>query len=430
MKREIAPEVTTNMDFKLMPYQVHQFANACMLYHFPYSDVAVSKIDFIFPAGSWYQTQALQSFFTAKMLTEGTSKKTDEQIALVLDEYGASLNVSVGKDNTVISLYCLNRTLDKVLPIVHELITDSCFPEKQLNNLLQNQKQEFIVNLERVSFLASRALDNTVWGNNHPYGRIAEIDDFDKINSYVLQEFFKTQYNFSECKIVWTGEFDIEKLKSIEKYFGYNDYKFSTNPNIDFSINENQESIKYIERPNAKQSAIAIGREFPLATHEDYIDLSFLNTILGGYFGSRLMKNIREDKGYTYGIGSGILTNLRSSKFFISTQVKAEHTNDTINEINKEIIKLQTEEVDDFELNLVKNYLFGNIMQTLDGPFSQSLFCIRAIEFKLNPQKRLDELSATIKNITKKQIIETANKYLNTNDLKYIITGKKQENTI
>lgn len=430
MKREIAPEIITNMDFKLMSYQVHQFDNGCMLYNFPYSDVAVSKIDFIFPAGTWYQTQAMQSYFTAKMLTEGTTKMSDEQIAIILDEFGASLNVSIGKDRTIVSLYCLNRNLDNLLPIVHEILTNSCFPEKQLNILLQNQKQEFIINLERVSFLASRALDNAIWGSNHPYGKIAEIEDFDKINSFVLSEFFKTQYNFNECKIVWTGEFDNDIFKKLENFFGREYYKFSSMQDIEHTNIKNERNSIYIEKENAKQSAIAIGCEFPLATHKDNIKLSILNTVFGGYFGSRLMKNIREDKGYTYGIGSGIITNLKSSKFYISTQVKAENTDDAIREINKEILRLQTEKIDDFELKLVKNYLFGNIMQTLDGPFSQSLFCIRAIDFKLNPKKRLDDMSLTIKNITKEELIETANQYLRIENLKYIIAGKKQENTI
>lgn len=424
MFREFAPEVTTNLDFELMEYYTHKFRNNCSLFHFPYSDFELTKVNFIFSAGKWQQSQSLVSYFTAKMLTEGTHKLTDEQIATQFDELGASIIINSGADDVNISICCINRNIEKALSLFHEIITNSCFPEKQLSIMLQNHKQEFLINLDRVSFIANREIYKAIYGIKHPYGKINEIDDYDKINSTLIFEFYKKHYCFDNCKIVWTGSLSNTNLHFLENHFGVT----TTNAQIsekNFLLNPNNKETIFIEKENVKQSAISIGKEFPLKTHKDFIKLSFVNTILGGYFGSRLMKNIREEKGLTYGIGSGIISNKKSSNFYISTQVNAENTILAINEIKNEIVKLQTELVDDFELELVRNYLFGIITQTLDGPFSQSQFCILAIDSNLNPKDRLRQIIEDFKNIDKQTIIELANKYLDIKTLKYIIVGKK-----
>jgi zinc protease len=170
-----------------------------------------------------------------------------------------------------------------------------------------------------------------------------------------------------------------------------------------------------------------LGRIVPGITHEDYFNLSIVNTILGGYFGSRLMRNIREDKGYTYGIGSQIVSYQDASYLLVSTQVKAEYTAETIIEINNEFERLQNANVPEEELELVKNYLMGNLLQNLDGPFAQAKFITTAIRFGLDAQHLAEKISSSIRQISTKIIKDTAQIYLKTEPLNYSVSGNTKE---
>ena len=176
-------------------------------------------------------------------------------------------------------------------------------------------------------------------------------------------------------------------------------------------------SFIYIEKENALQSAIRIGRIFPNKTHHDYFGLKILNTVLGGYFGSRLMKNIREDKGYTYGIGSGILSLKESGYFFISTEVGSDVTQLALNEIYKEIETIRTTPIPQEELDLVKNYLLGQLLSSCDGPFSMAAMFENANEYGLD-YTHYNNYIACIKEISPTTLLELAVKYLNKSDLK------------
>jgi predicted Zn-dependent peptidase len=161
----------------------------------------------------------------------------------------------------------------------------------------------------------------------------------------------------------------------------------------------------------------------PNKLHPDHHKLQVFNTILGGYFGSRLMTNIREDKGYTYGIGSGIISLQNSGYFFISTEVGADVTKDALAEIYKEIELLRTEEVSLEELDLVKNYMLGHFLKSCDGAFNMASLFESVDSFGLD-YSFYDEYINTIKTITPKTIKELGVKYFKKSDLKEVVVGK------
>ena len=153
------------------------------------------------------------------------------------------------------------------------------------------------------------------------------------------------------------------------------------------------------------------------------MSFSVLNTILGGYFSSRLMSNIREDKGYTYGIGSGLILNLASTTFLISTEVNAEHTEDTINEIKMEINRLQNDKIPDMELRRVKNYMIGAYLKKSDGPFNVcdqfKSYLIHGIDLSYN-----DSYLSEIQEVNPENVRDLAVKFLNFDDQLQVVVGK------
>jgi zinc protease len=424
MDRKQQPDITNNFQFKLMDYNRHEFENGCVLLNFPYPILPVAKIDFIFPAGKKYQTAPLVASYANKMLMEGTSSLNQQQIAGGFEIQGASVNTFIQDDYAFVTTYCTKNNAESVLDLLYQILKDSVFPEEQIQILTQNDKQEYLVNMKKVSFLARRAFVKSLFPASYPYAVFAEETDYDSINRNHIIDFHKTNYSFSNCIIVWTGEIEPSSFQLLESLFGKGKKEVAgiSEPVMTFTPPSPHRCD--IEVADALQSAVYAGCHLPDPMHEDYHNLNILNTVLGGYFGSRLMKSIREEKGYTYGVGSGIVSNKHASYLLIGTQVKAQYTEDTVNEINNQIIRLQTEFIPQEELELVKNYLTGNLLQGLDGPFAQSKFFISAHKHNIDAQVLLEKISLSIRHITPNIIIQLANKYLKTEQLFYSVSGQ------
>ncbi len=428
MDRTIQPYVHQDFDFKLMGFNRHEFENGCVLYNFPYDILPVAKVVFIFPAGRKYQQKPLIAGYTNKMLFEGTASKTQHQIAEGFEILGATVNADVQEDFASITVMSTEDNIADVLVMLQHILIDSVFPEEQLQTLTRNNKQDFLVNLKKVGFLARREFFRFLFTENHPYGRYANESDFDHLNKSELVSFFKTFYNLNKCQVVWTGNIKPQTFNLFTELFGsiQSDSELISEP--DMSLLLPVPGRVNVELEGAKQSALFIGRIIPGLLHQDHEKIKFLNMVLGGYFGSRLMRNLREDKGYTYGIGSAIYNYKHASALVISTQVNAEFTEESVNEIKKEIHRLQNELIPNEELRIVKSYLTGGMMQMLDGPFAQSRYFSSVLIHELNAQDLLEKFSHSIRQMTSETIKQLAQEYLQPDQLYYAISGKIMEN--
>jgi predicted Zn-dependent peptidase len=178
----------------------------------------------------------------------------------------------------------------------------------------------------------------------------------------------------------------------------------------------------HVEKKDALQTALRIGKILFNKEHEDYIAFTILNTILGDYFGSRLMKNIREDKGFTYGIGSFLSEIRHTGYFIIATEVGKDFTEQTTEEIKKEIDRLQTELISDEELNLVRSYLLGQILKSADGPYA-TMDLYTAVEQHDMDLEFYNRYIHGIRTITPSELLEMARKYLNWDSFSVISVG-------
>jgi zinc protease len=383
----------------------------------------ILKIDFIFNAGNWHQKKALIASTTSQLIKEGTKKYSAFEISEGIDKYGAFFEVENSYDTTTLSLYTLTKHLDSILPYVKEVIIHPTFSKKEFEIYKNNAIERFKINLEKVSFVARKDFMSNLFGEDHPYGTNVNFNDYENLNLADVINFYNDNYNLGNCRILVSGNVNQPTIESLNTFFGNEKIEQNLTKVKEAHINTKNTAPTYIKKENALQSAIRIGRIIPNKLHKDYFGLQILNTVLGGYFGSRLMNNIREDKGYTYGIGSGIISLKNAGYFFISTEVGSNVTSAALTEIYKEIELIKTEEISTTELELVKNYMLGQLLKSCDGPFNMASLFENAHEFGLD-YSFYNNYIKTIKEITPKALLELGSKYFNKSDLKEIVVGQ------
>lgn len=425
LDRRLAPAFKQIEHIELVKATGSKLSNQIPVYSVNAGTQDLIKVEFIFPAGMFHQEQPLQAATVNAMMEEGTSKMTAAEIADAIDFYGAFLEVNVGQDNAYVVLYSLNKHLGHTLPVVEQILKDASFPEEELAIHLQNKLQKFLVNNQKVATIARKRFTELLFGAQHPYGINVVEKDFARVNQQVLIDFYKGRYNSDNCQIVLSGKVTDEVVGLVEKHFGGNDWSSKqsfTEPAVQIQSFTNR--LEMVEKADALQSAIRIGKVMFNKTHADFHPLQVLNTAFGGYFGSRLMSNIREDKGYTYGIGSGLVSLKNSGYFFISTEVGVDVCQKAIHEIYFEMKRLRDELIPSDELELVKNYMLGTFLRSVDGPFAMADRFKGILEYGLG-YDYFDRYVATIKSISASEIRELANQYLQESSMLELVAGKK-----
>ncbi len=380
------------------------------------------RIDWVFRAGSWYQNKALVASLACAMMQEGTSLYNSKEIAETFDFHGAYIQLSCAHHQAVASLICLKKHLANLLPLVEQIIKQASFPEKEFKNLIARRKQRFSVEMEKVKTLSQKAFGKALFGANHPYNSGVEINHFNQVELNDLHTFYHKHYHAGNCKIQMVGQYDNETIALLNKHFGGNDWLGEKVEAPCYELTPSTEKIIRVEKKDAIQSAIRVGKLFVDRFHPDYFDLKIMTALLGGYFGSRLMSNIREDKGYTYGIGAGYINNLEASYFLIATEVDKQYEEATLHEINLEIERLQNEPVPEDELHTLKQYLIGEFLRNFDGSFQQLAAFRNLHEFGLT-YEHYNNYFNRINNITPADIQRVAQNHLQLNSLITTIAG-------
>lgn len=382
----------------------------------------VCRLDIIVKAGSAYQDKKLVATSTGKLLKEGTKKLSSAAIAEKFDSKGAYLDIGVTKDSANVTLYSLNKHLTELLPLIGELLSTAVFPEDELNIHVERQRQEFLTNNEKVRYKAMLEFNSMVFGTNAAYGQQVNLEDFGKLRRENVIDFYQSRYIPENTYIILSGNLDKEILSLTNKYIGNGWGHNQVESPLPVFANKMAPENKVITKKGALQSAIRVGRAIIAKTHPDYNAFVLLNTILGGYFGSRLMSNLREDKGYTYGVSSFIANFVNASYFSISTEVNADHTASALSEIQNELELLTKEKVGNKELQLVKNYIYGTFLRNFDGPFALAERYRSVRDFGLNFAFYSSSLNEMLQ-INADTLIETARKYLDQDDMIQLVVG-------
>ena len=371
--RTIAPAIHDAVEFEyvLPPIHTETLTNGLPFYWLDAGVQEVVQIDWVVPGGVWQEQKPSVAHAVAALLKNGTSKHTAAEINDALEFYGAELKCGASNDYATVTLYTLTKHLPVLLPIVYEILTDATFPEYEVDLYKNNAIQKLAVNLRKSEFVANQRIDEMLFGEENPYGRFTKKENLEAVTRQDLVDFYTTHYSMADAKIFMAGKVGKQEVSYINDIFGSVAVTKSVIEQRVFAPHTpGEKSKRIINDEKGVQGSVRIGRLFPNRKHPDFSPMVVLNTLFGGYFGSRLMSNIREDKGFTYGIYSSITPEANGGSMIIHTETGREVVEDAIKEVYHEMEVLCQEEVSEDELLLVKNYLLGGLLADLDGPFS------------------------------------------------------------
>lgn len=382
-------------------------------------DVAMVKL--LFPAGNRQEQNRQTAYLTNRMLLEGTSSYSSAELSNAIEFYGATIQLRAKNNHAEVVLYTLTKHLPALLPLLKEIVTAATFPENELQTVVQNIKRFLLVQQEKVEAIADDIFKAKLFGETHPYGYPNKAEDFDVLSVEQLQYFYKKHYSADNCAIYLAGKFSDKDLQAIAQHFDGSDWQNGHRvADIECPIAPFVPEQHFIEKKDAVQAAIRIGCPLFNKTHPDYQGLFVLNTLLGGFFGSRLMGNIREEKGYTYGIYSSLTSFIDAGYLAIQTEVGTDIWKDASREIFFEMERLRNELIEDDELNIVRNYLLGNILMNLSGTFNLASTLQGTFVYGLGVDFYYSFIE-TIKNISPQQLRDLAQKYLRNEQMLQVV---------
>jgi zinc protease len=425
MPDRITPPPFRTIEKIEIPHARHStLDNGIDLYTISAGSQEITRLEFIFRAGMFHQPATLVASCTNSLLESGTRSYTANALSEGIDFYGSYLELQVEQDYALVTLFCLNRYLQESLKFVEELIKYPVFPEEEFRIHVSNKRQKHAINTQKVSVLARRKFTEMLFGASHPYGRDVAESDFDRLQVQHLKDFFKRRYHHKNCSIIAAGNLPADLHATLNRFFGVEAWgNGETGAGAPVQPDGFKGKLHLVKKDDAIQSAIRVGRLLFNKTHPDYFKFQVLNTILGGYFGSRLMANIREDKGYTYGVGSGLNSLVHGGYFYIGTEVGCEVAQSAVDEIFKEMKLLREQPVPVGELETVRNYMLGNFLRTIDGPFALAEKFRGIWEFGLD-YSYFEKYFNAVKTVTPAELMALANKYLREEDMLQCVAGK------
>ncbi len=421
LNRKIAPSIQEVRNLVLPKPQKIQLDNGIPVYVLDFPGQEILKIEVVYHAGRPEENKRLAARATARMLREGTGSHTGAEIAEHFDFYGGSLSVPTNLDTSNFLLFSLKKYAAELIPLFADVLQDPIFPEVELETFRRTSVQELQVELEKVDVLSYRKVTELIFGEHHPYGYNSVAEDYAALQRADLVQHFNTWYTPSNCMMFASGRVDDEVLLMLNQYFGQNKKTGQVSGYQAPDILSKPNKVKF-PLPASLQSGIRVGRRLFNRKHPDFDGMFVLNTILGGYFGSRLMTNIREKKGYTYNIYSTADSMQHDGCLYIATEVNADKSAATLRAIFAEMKKLREQPIMDDELLMVRNYLLGMLLNGLDGAMNTS-DVVRSLLVEGLPLESFETTVQTIRTITPEQIQALAVKYLQPEDYWVVTVG-------
>ena len=390
--------------------EIRRLAGGTGLYVLNAPQQEVTRLSLVYRAGTRFQSRPFTAATVMNLLAEGTEKYSAAEFSERFDFYGAHFETGIDRDYAVVTLCTLSRFLPQSLELLEEMTARPLFPVPELDIYRERRKQQLSVDRQKVSFRARELFTQALFGQEHPYGSFYDRDEFDALTQDVLQAFFRKHYTAGNCFAVVSGKAGSEEVQRIETFLA----SLPAGAGVSFADLPEPVTTPLVQerREEALQTAIRIGKRLFPRNHPDFIGMQVLSMVLGGYFGSRLISNLREDKGYTYGVFSAMV-NLESAGYLaIATEVGAPFTRDAVREIFRELARLREEPVGAEELKIVKNMITGDLMRILDGPFGIADVTIESVQNGTD-NGYVARYFEEVKAITPERLQELARRHLN-----------------
>lgn len=424
MNRQTPPPIREFGKLILNKPTIERLQNGITLHYENGGEIDVNRITIALPRGEAESPIVGMASYIATMLSEGTSTLSGEQIANILEYNGAWLGTSVSTHYTTVSLSSINDNFQKVFPILVDIIFNPSFPEDICKMKLAQAASSLELDREKVSFLAEEALRKLSYGVENPLARPQTPDSVLGISAKDMAKFHFSRLTLPDIHLFISGRIDGEMLSTIKSTLsgvlssGNNCFSPLCFPESYIGSKE-----IYTKREGSLQSAIKMALPVPGRDNIDYVALRAAVIALGGYFGSRLMLNIREERGLTYGISSALIGYREKGFVRIATQTDSQSV-----ELVKELIHLEIEKMKDpktytnDEIHRLSRLLMSNLANILDTPFSRMDFHQTEL-LADTPSEYFQEQEQYARNLSAKGLAEIADKYFDTNKLLTSIAG-------
>ena len=420
--RSVPPPIHPVAPLRLPRPRILTLSNGIPVYLIESGTQNVLKLEIEFRAGRLFESDKMVSRTTEALLKEGTARHSGAEIAEILDFYGGTFSLPSSMDNSRFALFSLTKHFHKLIPIFTEILTEPTFPQKELNNYIERGIQRLKVDAERTDIVAYREITERMYGADHPYGYNSSEELYRSQRRDALVAHHRRCYTADNCAIFLSGRTNPDTLELLDRYLGRSIPRGQQLTPHFPEVTAPTSGREDIQQDDQLQYALRIGRRLFKPDHPDFYELQILNCVLGGYFGSRLMSNLREDKGMTYGISSSIDIMMHDGFFMISTEVGREFKEAAIEEIFREMNRLREELIDESEMEMVRNYMLGSLLGLLDGPFSVA-GVVRGYIVKKRPLEGFEQFDRLIRTVTPGRLRELARKYLRPEEMWVVSVG-------
>lgn len=417
MKR---PQQPLTPSIEIAEAEVITLRNGLQLHLLHSDDFEILRLSVVFRAGSASQTVPFSASATANLLAEGSSRMSGREISERLDYHGSYFDVNIDRDYTYISFAMLSKFVDPTLEVAAEILMRPTFPEEEVRTYCAKRKQRLAIDRTKVDVRAREAFAEAIFGREHPYGQRFDEAAYDRLTRNDLVTFYTRHYTADNGFAVCSGRVGAHERAALIALL---EQLPSTGDKLHphFPAPQQTHSVR-LPHEGAVQSSIRIGRLLFPREHPDFVGMQVVAAALGGYFGSRLMQNLRERNGYTYGVMAAMVNFEHEGYLAIAAQVGSEVTEAALREILFEIERLRTEPISEEELQLVKNIMTGEMMRILDGPFGiadvtiENILCGRT-------NRVINENVERIRRITPDEVQRLAKQYLQSDELVTVIVG-------
>ncbi len=377
-------------------------------------------------AGSFYDGAKFGlASLTAELLTKGTKNRSATQIAEEIDFIGGNLNSGSDWDGSYVSLSLLKKHLNTGIGVLADVVLNPVFDEEEISRVKEQRLSSILQGKDDAGNLSDKMFNKVVF-ENYPYAFPSEgtEESVKALKKADFIDFYSGKYTSNNLIIAFVGNITREEaLNIMAEYFQPLKQSSKTeNPVINDPGFNKENAVYIVNKPGAVQSNLRIGHLGIPRNNPDYIAVSIMNTILGGYFGSRINFNLREKHGFTYGARSSFNPRKQGGDFSVDTDVRNDVTDTSVTLIIEELKKIIAEEITDEELETVKNYMTGIFPLQLE---TANAVASRVINLKLYdlPRDYYNTYISKINSLSKQDILDAAKKYIHPDKLSIVVSG-------
>jgi len=406
-------------EFKNIPLPERAVLNSGVnIYSFNNDDQKVFKIELNFGVGSNILNNPAIASLCVPMLREGSSTKSATEISNILDYYGAFLDLKSGLENTIISLYGRSKFINELIPLLADIIKNPIFDETALSKHKLKMSQKLSIDQQKTSYWSPRLLRQNIFGSDHPNSRFISEEKIEKITRNDLVGFHKGYLLKRLQNIIIAGFFDSNVVVAqLQEHFKVINNAGKHEDKIPLSSENTKEVTKKLS--NTNQASIALGLGAIGIKNPDYPEYAFLTKVLGGYFGSRLMKTLREEEGLTYGIHAYNIHLMSGSYLQISADVELKSVDKSIELIHNEIDNLNRNLIPINELETVKNYMLGEYVNDSNTIFDFADLYKKLLVHGL-PESYYQDFYSKISSVEAETLLANSNNYFKIDDFSQV----------